>query len=420
MKTGALIIIGTMCVVGIGCLAYLSHDLTYVNSNPTLADDEKYQYKFETKSIKLPDDGQLTKPLFQYSHDGGNTFSAPIDMTVGENMESTGGSMIQYDGIVLISWHQEYDGVTKIVFAKSDDRGLTFEKTPLYAGAHPKMFHYDDVLYLSWIEDRKISYVFSDDIGKSFSVPISIFDPRYDFSPFAMHPDPEFVVGDGFVKIVWESSTPTGQEQFEYIVNDPEENLGGPGNRNPEFFGFYVSKYCDDAMIKHMKKHTNMFSHDENLMVNFIGLPENILDNEYAVCFEDTKNNREASRQGVKQNLDLPSYTKMGSTYGIQFNQEFYQLGDDVRVSGRIADISNAYVVLSVTDPYGQIIEHEQVDLDAQKRFTYEFETSSNYELGSYEVEILDDNKPIYEKSFEMFSYNYEDIYDESLQDGFS
>ena len=183
---------------------------------------EKYQYKFGETTIKNEKDQQFDRVFFSYSHDFGVTFSEPEDISMSENTWTGETKMILMGEDVILVWREEIPPVHTLAFAKSNDFGKTLEKKYLWHGSRPDIIHYDDVLYLTWVdlETRQVFYTTSGDKGKTFGEHHVIFSPSNEFSPYAEKPHPKFFQEVDSIKIVWSSAVELRGEKkdFEYLV----------------------------------------------------------------------------------------------------------------------------------------------------------------------------------------------------------
>ena len=204
--------------------------VTYFDS---LNEEEKYVYKFWIENVKSENNTMKNTALFSYSHDygQGNTFSKPIDVAIDKE-ESTGGSMMVFNGQPYLVWHQDYHDSNTMVIATSKNKGVTLEKKILWPGAHPRIANHNDQIYIAWMEDRNIYLVTTDEKLETFSEPIGIFEPDWEFSPYAQKEPPHFHTRDnGDFTIQWESSTEDpniGAMYYEYelyIEKDRDYNL---------------------------------------------------------------------------------------------------------------------------------------------------------------------------------------------------
>lgn len=193
------------------CLEIWKHQLDQQGS------DGKYQYRFGETTIKNEKDQQFDRVFFSYSHDYGTTFSESKDISMSKNTWTGEPKMILMDDDVILVWQEEIPPVHTLSFAKSDDHGETLEKKYLWHGSRPDIVHYNNVLYLTWVdlETRQVLYTTSDNRGESFEKHKVIFAPKEEFSPYALKPEPKFVVDNNIVKIVWESNG----KDFAFIID---------------------------------------------------------------------------------------------------------------------------------------------------------------------------------------------------------
>ena len=182
----------------------------------------KYQYTFGETTIKNEKDQQFDRVFFSYSHNFGKTFSELQDISMSENTWTGESKMILMDDSVILVWREEIIPTHMLAFATSDDHGKNLEKKYLWHGSRPDIVHYDDVLYLTWVdlETRQVLYTTSDDKGKTFADHKVIFAPTNEFSPYALKPEPKLVIEDEVVKIIWDSSVSKNSDpqHFEYVV----------------------------------------------------------------------------------------------------------------------------------------------------------------------------------------------------------
>ena len=178
---------------------------------------QKNQYKFWVQEIKLEGDNLVTRVFFSHSNDYGQTFSEPRDMSMTEDYAHEPKMITMYDDVILV-WRDEVedDTIPNLSFAKSIDFGETFEKKRLDYGARPDIVHYDEILYLTWVdlENRRVLYSTSDDRGETFVEPTVIFAPQGEFSPYADKPTPKLAIDDGTVKISWSMLG----EDYEHVI----------------------------------------------------------------------------------------------------------------------------------------------------------------------------------------------------------
>ncbi len=210
MKTRLLILssLFILSVLGIVAFAY-DH-----------ADDEKYQYTFEIKQVKISETGkQTTHALFSHSHDGGKTFSKPIQVN---DLESTGGSMMAWNDQPYLTWHEN----GTVWMATSNDRGVTFDKKQLWDGGHPRIAYFEDKLFLAWITEDpdSIHYSVSHDKGEFFLGQKTLYVQKEKTSPYAGSPIPEFVSDNESIKITWKDSTDRDY-QYEHVISGANAGL---------------------------------------------------------------------------------------------------------------------------------------------------------------------------------------------------
>ena len=221
MKT-SLIIIGLIIAIAFIGTGFL---ITFFDS---FNEDKKYVYKFWIEHLKIENNSMKNSALFSYSHDygQGNTFSKPIDVAIDKE-ESTGGSMMVFNGQPYLVWHQDYQNSNTMVIATSKDKGVTLEKKILWPGAHPQIANHNDKIYIAWMEDRNIYLVTTDEKLGAFSEPVGIFEPDWEFSPYAQKEPPNFHIRDnGDFTIQWKSSTEKpdiGAMYYEYELHTEKE-----------------------------------------------------------------------------------------------------------------------------------------------------------------------------------------------------
>ncbi len=212
MQTRLLIIIGIIAI-SIGVSGFLISDVGF---------GEKYQYKFGETTIKNEIDQQFDRVFFSYSHDYGTTFSESQDISMSKNTWTGEPKMILMDDDVILVWREEISPLHTLSFAKSNDHGETLEKKYLWHGSRPDIIHYNDVLYLTWVdlETRQVFYTTSNNRGQTFGEHQVIFNPANEFSPYAQKPHPKFVQEDDTLKIIWRSPVDiVGDPQdFEYVI----------------------------------------------------------------------------------------------------------------------------------------------------------------------------------------------------------
>jgi len=228
MKTKLLIISGiifaAILFTGLTCTpgTNAKNDVVCTAANTFVELDQKYQYKFGETTIKNEKDQQFDRVFFSYSHNYGATFSEPQDIIMSENAWTGESKMILMNDVVILVWREEIPPVHTLSFAKSDDHGKTLDKKYLWDGSRPDIIHYNELLYLTWVdlETRQVFYTTSDDGGQTFGEHHVIFTPTNEFSPYDGKPHPKFVQEDETVKIVWSSAVDlVGDPQdFEYIV----------------------------------------------------------------------------------------------------------------------------------------------------------------------------------------------------------
>lgn len=179
--------------------------------------EEKYQYKFWQEEILLEDKTAVHRVFFSYSHDYGQTFSEPDDVSMTER-SAYEPKMIVMDKDVILVWRDEVPGSSLLSFAISHDFGETFEKKRLFKAGRPDIVHRNDVLYLTWInyDPFQVSYAKSYDRGETFEESKLIFSPEYEWFPTRVGPVPKFSQDSGVLKINWSFD----REEFEYVVED--------------------------------------------------------------------------------------------------------------------------------------------------------------------------------------------------------
>ena len=191
-------------------------------------EDKKYVYRFWIEHMKNEDNRMKNSALFSYSHDygQGHTFSEPVDVAL-DREESTGGSMMVFNGQPYLVWHQDYENSNTMVIATSRDKGETLEKKILWPGAHPQIANYNGQIYIAWMENRNIYVVTTDEELEAFSEPVAVFEPDWKFSPYAQKKVPQYHIKDnGDFAIQWESNTDSpdiGAMYYEYeLVTEKE------------------------------------------------------------------------------------------------------------------------------------------------------------------------------------------------------
>ena len=219
-----------------------------ITSFDSFNEDKKYVYKFWIENLKDENNRIKYSALFSYSHDHGqdHTFSEPIDVAI-DNEESTGGSMMVFNGQPYLVWHQAYQDSNIMVIATSKDKGVTLERKILWSGAHPQIANHNNQIYISWMEDRNIYLVTTDEKLETFSEPIGIFEPDWEFSPYAQKNPPNFYTKDnGDFAIQWESKTEEpgiGAMYYEYdLVTEKKRdyNLRSLFNDDDNTVKYYV------------------------------------------------------------------------------------------------------------------------------------------------------------------------------------
>lgn len=118
-------------------------------SHDVPVESQQYQYKFESKAVKDENNRQIHQALFSYSHDYGDTWTEPENLS---HDEATFTSMIIHGNKPYLTWHEQYT----VWLADSDDNGVTIKKKPLWSGAHPQLASFGDKLFVTWMtEDPK-------------------------------------------------------------------------------------------------------------------------------------------------------------------------------------------------------------------------------------------------------------------------
>ena len=176
---------------------------------------EKYQYKFWKEEVKRVNTHSLQRVFFSYSHDYGQTFSEPKDISMTESFAYY-PKMIVFDDDVILVWSDTVPGNLLLSFAISHDFGKTFEKKRLFEGGFPDIVHKNNMLYLTWVEFKpfKIFYTKSFDRGETFEEPTLISSPEYKNDPTLDSPRPKFSQDAGVFKIKWNFIL----EDYEYVI----------------------------------------------------------------------------------------------------------------------------------------------------------------------------------------------------------
>ena len=215
MKIWMLIpLVVVIAIIGIGLVSFMQ-TVPDLEKNS----EEKYRYKFwEDSAVMLEDrSSPVHRVFFSYSHDYGETFSKPQDVSMTEGGAAE-PKMIVFDNDVILVWRDELPGSSIMSFAISHDFGETFEKKRLFKGSFPDIVHKNDILYLTWTEFNpfKVFYSKSFDRGKTFEASTLIFSPEYDWDPTLTPPIPKFSQDSGILKIKWNFIL----EDFEYVIED--------------------------------------------------------------------------------------------------------------------------------------------------------------------------------------------------------
>ena len=249
MKTRLLIISIIVILAGIS-IAFLIVDSFDIDSG------QKYHYKFGETTVKNEKDEQFDRVFFSYSHDYGVTFSESQDISMSENTWTGESKMILMGKEVILVWREEVIPTHTLSFAKSVDYGKTLEKKYLWTGSRPDIVHYDDVLYLTWVdlETRQVIYTTSDDRGKIFGEHKVIFAPTNEFSPYALKPEPKFVIEEDTVKIIWNSpiSLKGDPQDFKYVIGEDQPICHGG---------------CDNVISMNSFAETGSYDLEENLCI---------------------------------------------------------------------------------------------------------------------------------------------------------
>jgi hypothetical protein len=165
---------------------------------------QKHQYKFWQQDLEFEDNRWFSRVLFSYSHDYGNSFSHPQDLSMTEQNAHEPKMIVMFDDVILV-WRDEIEDLPTLSFAKSTDFGETFEKKRLFDGARPDIVHFGETLYLTYagLDLRQIWYSKSNDGGETFSEPKLIFEVDWELSPYEDRPTPTLEVDADNVMITW-------------------------------------------------------------------------------------------------------------------------------------------------------------------------------------------------------------------------
>ena len=247
MKTRLLIIVGIILAV-----AFTAFSVSNLAGDFSSMSGQKYQYKFGETTIKNEKNQQFDRVFFSYSHDYGKTFSEPQDISMSENTWTGETKMILMDDYVILVWREEIIPAHTLAFATSDDHGKNLEKKYLWIGSRPDIVHYNDVLYLTWVdlETRQVLYTTSDNRGETFGEHHVIFAPTNKFSPYALKPEPKFVIEDDAVKITWKSaiSEKGDTKNFEFTMGEDESKICAEDQIYNEVL-FKCVMSCEDDLV---------------------------------------------------------------------------------------------------------------------------------------------------------------------------
>jgi S1-C subfamily serine protease len=129
------------------------------------------------------------------------------------NVTSQGPRLAASGNNVYAVWEESHDGINRIIFAKSTDRGNTFSKpTNLTSGVGkdsetPSIAAFGNIVYVVWTDNSPgnfdIFFIKSTDGGNTFSKPLNLSnDPGLSYQPR--------IVTDGknIVYVVWTDNSP--------------------------------------------------------------------------------------------------------------------------------------------------------------------------------------------------------------------
>ncbi|MDH3277149.1 MAG: glycoside hydrolase [Nitrosopumilus sp.] len=209
MKIWILITVAAI-IIGIG-VVFLFQTVPDLEENS----EEKYQYKFWREEVPMENRSLIHRVFFSYSHDYGETFSEPKDVSMTEDSSAEPKMMVMGDDVILV-WRDEVPLNSLLSFAISHDFGKTFEKKRLFEGSFPDIVHKNDILYLTWVEFKpfKVFYTKSLDRGETFEEPILIFSPEYEYDPTLNSPKPKFLQDAEILKIKWDFIS----KDYEFII----------------------------------------------------------------------------------------------------------------------------------------------------------------------------------------------------------
>lgn len=107
--------------------------------------------------------------------------------------------------------------------------------------------------------------------------------------------------------------------------------------------------------------------------------------------------------------VPLPEYvTKTIPNKEIEMflDKQNYEPGDSIKISGVAYDYRNNHIIVNVFDPNFQLMAAAKIEVDTLGRFSHSFDSYSSWKLGTYKIQIYDDEIK-FEHSFEITSSHH-------------
>jgi hypothetical protein len=162
------------------------------------------------------------------SHDGGETFGAPVRVDGGEEGEAYSAwprIVAESGGVVYVAWEDSRDGLSDVYFAASYDGGRTFSERRLDVGDDPgaadsfspRLAAADGVVYVVWHDDRSgvgkdVFMNFSEDSGETWASGAIRVDSDNEGHFDSLYPDVK--VFDGTAHIAWQDARNVGFDVY--------------------------------------------------------------------------------------------------------------------------------------------------------------------------------------------------------------
>jgi hypothetical protein len=329
----------------------------------------------------MEDDGTNSEIFFSTSHDGGATFSEPINVSNSDLRSYDSGIAVDGDFVYLV-WKEDLADNTAILFSRSIDNGKTFEK-PIKLSTGQSSITRDtqialdaqNVYVVYHTEDEENSHVFvavSNDNGASFGQPINL-DWKNGKSEFA-----QVHIAGKTIYVVWTESISENSDVFLRTSNDNTTSFGPLVNISNDSANSGISIL--GPQIASSK--SNTFIVWENKTQSELYLT--------AIPFQDkmTSKNYVLSLQSMLVNVEMDAKSILPNKT-IPLRVSFYDLKGD--------PVKNIRYAIVLKDDAGNVVEQKNYSSDSGMDFiNVSFMQEGTYQMAiqvpdHVELELSDD-----------------------------